>query len=106
MKIQYIIDKNECFVCTSHKPDVHGYLWIRRENKSYHMHRYLYQLMYGMLLRNQILHHDCNNTKCINFEHLIPITQGEHVLMHTDNRGEKQGNAKLTANKVISIRKD
>ena len=48
-------------------------------------HRASYALFNGPINRNKVIHHKCNNTKCVNPEHLEQLTQSENMkAMHTN----------------------
>jgi len=63
---------------------------------------------YGYL--PQYVLHKCSNPCCCNPKHLFAGAQSENILQsvqegsHVDNRGEKHGRCRLTANKVRRIR--
>lgn len=45
-------------------------------------YRKLWQEANGPLTPDIVLHHECENSWCVNIEHLSPITQGEHLTEH------------------------
>jgi hypothetical protein len=47
----------------------------------YH-YRIEYEKVHGPLSPGVILHHRCDNPRCVNVEHLIPMTQSEHLKLH------------------------
>lgn len=47
-----------------------------------YVYRSLYQKKHGKIPRRSILHHRCENPRCINIEHLELITQSRHIKLH------------------------
>lgn len=47
-----------------------------------YVYRIVFEQRYGRLLVGQILHHTCGAEWCINPEHLVPMTQGQHLKEH------------------------
>ncbi|KKM77677.1 hypothetical protein LCGC14_1367570 [marine sediment metagenome] len=95
-EITYTVASNGCFICTSHKPHYTGYPQIKVKYKKQSIHRYLYQLMYG-ILSNHVVHHRCENKMCINVEHL----EAKELSVH-----DRDHHAKLSALQVLDIRQD
>jgi hypothetical protein len=58
-------------------------------------HRMMYQKKYGPIPAGLVLDHKCRNTKCVNPDHLEPVTNAENV-----RRGRS---AKLTPEQVYLI---
>lgn len=56
-----------------------GYGHFRFNGKTSKAHRVSYILTYGNILDNLVIDHLCKNTKCVNPDHLEPVTQGENV---------------------------
>jgi HNH endonuclease len=74
-------------------------------------HRISWELHHGRPAVKFILHH-CDNTYCVNPEHLYEGTQKDNMRDRSvrnrmpDLRGEKGPNAKLTSEQVVLIRAD
>ena len=103
-EITYDIDRNGCFVCTSHALSHRGYPRIKRNKAQYRLHRWIYQKMYGMLPTKTHVHHICQNKTCINFQHLKATTRSKHLQDHA--RGRCPTGVKLTEKQVIEILND
>ena len=103
-EITYNIDRNGCFVCTSHAPSNRGYPRIKRHKVPYRLHRWIYQKMYGLkLTTNMHVHHTCQNKMCINFQHLKVTTRSEHL---RDHARESIHRGKVTERQVKGIIND
>lgn len=62
-------------------------------------HRQAYMAAHEIVVPPEIdLHHKCENTRCINPEHLQPIGRSAHL------RGHLQGDSNLTADDVTAMR--
>jgi hypothetical protein len=87
-----------------------GYGQISHNGKRIQAHRYAYQLRFGPVPEGLVLDHLCRNKRCVNPEHLEPVTNRENIL-----RGEspiairartnhcKRGH-ELTAENIILVR--
>jgi hypothetical protein len=51
------------------------------DDKQY-AYRYLWELEYGPLDSDLMLHHKCENSWCVNLDHLEPMTQSQHMKEH------------------------
>jgi hypothetical protein len=50
------------------------------------VHRWVYELLVGPIPKDHHLHHECENTRCVNPEHLTPLTPGDHRRRHAEMR--------------------
>lgn len=73
------------------------------------VHRHVYQECFGEIPEGMVVRHKCNNTICVNPEHL---ELGTHIDNMRDRAisgrtasGEKAGHAKLTVTQVNEIRR-
>lgn len=79
VKCQYR-EMSDCWICTSHCKDDAGYIQVFRHNKKYRMHRYFYERKYGFIPEGLFVLHKCDNSSCINPEHLFIGTQFDNVI--------------------------
>jgi len=72
-------------------------------------HRHAWMAVNGDIPKGFIVRHLCNNSRCINTDHLalgtIADNNNDKVIAGTTNRGEKCNLAKLNEEQVIEIRK-
>ncbi len=45
-------------------------------------HRFAYSMFYGDVPAHIILHHECENPRCVNPDHLRTTTRAEHARLH------------------------
>jgi hypothetical protein len=99
-----------CLVCSSHKPSVRGYPRYGVRGKSYRMHRYIYEQLFGEIPEGMMVMHLCDNRMCINPEHLRLGTYYDNMKDMYDKKrnvfGEKCAAAKLTGESVAFIKKN
>lgn len=64
------------------------------DNRPYFRRRYAYALVYeamiGPIPEGMILHHTCDNTACVNPDHLEPMTQSQHAAEHLADRNRQR----------------
>jgi hypothetical protein len=108
-EIIYKIDSNGCWICTSHSKDDFGYPYYFFEGKLIRMSRYMYQKHKGTIPNNLIIRHTCDNSSCINPDHLTIGTKKDNmqdaVLRERNIRGERVHTNKLTEEQVREIKK-
>jgi hypothetical protein len=59
--------------------DHYGYGTITIEGKRHKAHRLAFLLIRGTLPDGKELHHTCENKRCCNPNHLVPLTRREHI---------------------------
>jgi hypothetical protein len=106
-KLTWVTNNNGCLLVTSHALDRGGYVWIRRNGKSHHMHRHLYERLKGSIPEGMVVRHTCDNPSCINLKHLILGTVADNN-RDRDSRGRtakgtRNGAARLTEDEVKEI---
>lgn len=108
-EIKYEVNKNNCWVCTSHCKDELGYPYYFFKGKVWRMSRYMYQKYKGAIPNNIIVRHTCDNPSCINPDHLILGTKKQNgedkVLRNRQTKGEQVHTNKLTEGQVRKIKK-
>ena len=71
-----IIKTNDCWFWTASKTK-QGYGMFSYEGKSIPAHRFAYLAFKGKIDNDKIVHQTCNNTYCVNPEHLYLTTKSE-----------------------------
>lgn len=85
-----------------------GYGVMRWCNNTLKAHRVAWELAHGSIPSGSLVCHTCDTPGCVNVEHLF---LGTHKANHADRnakgrqaKGERQGNSKLLADQVRTIR--
>lgn len=76
-EITYNIDKNGCWICTSHK-GTGGYPTIRINKKLINLSRFMYEKFIGDIPDGMCACHTCDNPSCINPDHIFIGTKGDN----------------------------
>lgn len=79
-----------------------GYGEFRSGNTLYRAHRFSYELHFGEIVDGLGINHKCNNTSCVNPDHLYAGTQ--HDNMSDMSISGRVGTAKLNAKLIPEIR--
>lgn len=88
-----------------------GYGKIYHNGKSYRAHRLSYQIFIGLIPKNMEICHLCDNTKCINPNHLFLGSHSENMKdMSNKNRhkvlkGSKNKLSKFNEEDILDIRR-
>ena len=110
-KIDFFIDENGCFICSSHSLDKDGYPKIQVSHKPYRMSRFIYEQCFGEIPKGHVVRHTCDNPSCINPEHLLTGTHADNARDKVERGrvarrpGESNPMAKLTERDVQEIKK-
>ncbi len=107
--IQFIIDENDCHLCTSHSPNrKNGYPRISSNGKRWRIARYIETLRRGTLPNGIVVRHICDNPLCINPDHLEIGTHEDNMRDRLERgrvlRGEKNPSSKLKSHDIKIIR--
>jgi hypothetical protein len=108
--IEYRVDENGCFICTSHCKDGDGYSLITIKCRMYKIHRLIYEECFGEIPEGLVVRHKCDEPSCINPEHLGIGTVRDNVIdkfergRNTDINGENNHMSKFTLEQIKSIR--
>lgn len=89
-----------------------GYGQFRYHGKMVAAHRFSWQFYKGKIPKRKFVLHSCDNTGCVNPDHLFLGTQSDNMKdmfakrrRKIYQRGEKNNQAKLSANNVLEIRR-
>jgi HNH endonuclease len=104
------IKNGDCWECSSHAVNKHGYPVLSRNGKIGYAHRFSYQDTKGPIPDGNVLLHSCDNRKCINPSHLTAGTQLENIADRVAKgrsaKGIANGRAKLSETQVQEILAD
>jgi predicted XRE-type DNA-binding protein len=109
-EIQYYVDDNGCWICISHCKNKHGYPMVARNRTPMHLVRAIAKEKYPDLPTYIHVLHKCNNTFCINPQHLYLGTNADNMKDRKDSghyastEGENNNNAKISKEIVDIIR--
>jgi hypothetical protein len=105
-KLDFFVNKDGCFVCTSHHNDKCGYPVKRYCGGQYHISRIIWQECFGVIPKTMYVLHKCDNPNCINPEHLFIGTQLDNMRDCAAKGRTNNGQAKLTENQIKKIRNE
>lgn len=108
--IEWDVDPNTgCWNCIN-RPLAKGYPYISRRSERTKVHRYIYQELFGVLPRDVLVRHTCDNRRCINPEHLIPGSQKDNARDAVERDrvkfGSQASKARLSEVQVLEILND
>ncbi|PGL88562.1 HNH endonuclease [Bacillus thuringiensis] len=107
--IDYIINDNGCFICTSHKQNNNtGHIRLRYNKRRVLAHRFVYEQCFGDVPDDLVVRHKCDTPQCINPEHLEIGTTLDNIRDRVKRGrsaiGEMQGKSKLKEVDIVHIR--
>lgn len=107
-KVEFLINENNCFICTSHAKDKDGYVRYGKDKKNTKMHRHIYEECFGEIPKGMLIRHKCDNPACINPEHLELGTNRDNkddmIKRNRVLKNENHPNVKLTWVDIYKIR--
>lgn len=78
-RLEFKVTSDSCWEVTSHADRGRGYTTIFRNGKRYRTHRYIYEQLVGPIPNKKSVCHRCDNTSCINPDHLYIGSQSDNM---------------------------
>lgn len=105
--LDFEVNENGCFICTSHKPAGNGYCFMVVNGRNVYIHRFVYEECFGEIPQGLHIRHKCDTPTCINPEHLETGTHQDNMRDMVNRKrhayGENNHHAKLTEDDVLEI---
>ncbi len=102
--IEYRIDENGCFICTSHSLHRNGYPSIAISGISQPISRVVLETKLGRQIKtNHVAMHKCDNPNCVNPDHIIEGTNQDNQ-KDAGDKGRHSKPQKLTWENIDYIR--
>ncbi|MEW6248699.1 MAG: HNH endonuclease signature motif containing protein [Nitrospirota bacterium] len=77
---QRVIDKSGCWLWTGPTRSATGYGRFTLGRRGLAAHRYAYEQVWGPIPKGLVVHHTCNQPRCVNPNHLEAVTMRENTL--------------------------
>lgn len=104
--IDFEITMTGCYECTSHRGGRYPLLRVKGIRKN--VSRHVYEEMFGPIPEGHVIRHKCDNSICINPEHLETGTMKDNsedmVTRNRSAKGSKCGKSVLTEKEVKIIK--
>jgi hypothetical protein len=78
----YIQDESGCWIWQGSKGGKYPRVHNPADQTVVRAHRHMYELVYGPLPPNMVLHHRCETPACVRPSHLLLVTPAEHIEIH------------------------
>lgn len=75
----YKVIENNCHICTSHKYNRHGHVYLRLHGRNWYIRRAIYEKYVGKIPEGYIVMTNCTNSKCLNPEHMYITKRGKSI---------------------------
>ncbi len=99
-----------CFEVTSHGVNNRKYVNLYHDGNHIGAHRFIYEQCFGVIPKDMVVRHSCDNMHCVNPEHLLLGTQRQNIHDAIDRHrlvtGERHHNATITEKQAALILKD
>jgi len=113
-EITWEVNKNGCWICTSHAFNTYGYAQTKFNGKIKLIHRLMYENKHGPIPKEMCACHKCDNPNCINPDHIFigsnknnsedMVQKGRQSHIGSPGlKGESHPQSKLTESDVIKI---
>ena len=80
---QFEIDENGCWVWNGCRRN--GYGLMKIGGKKRYAHRVFWEDCHGPIAEGTVLHLRCQNRRCVNPNHLLPVSAKEHWALHPES---------------------
>lgn len=84
---RFTVGGSDCGAVTTpcvewHTADADGYPRLRVGTRRVRVHRLMYEAQRGEIPAGYVVHHACENKRCVNPEHLRAVSRADHTRLH------------------------